>query len=83
MKVADMVRVNECLSASGKPPNRPCECFFCGNGSNRIGLITEELYDNLAEPAVRGWLAVFDVGEWAFWQPDVSEGDVEVISASR
>ena len=81
MKVADMVRVNECLSASGKPPNRPCECFFCGNGSNRIGLVTEELYEEVHGET--GWLAVFDVGEWAFWPPDVSEGDVEVISESR
>jgi len=79
VKVADMVRVNECLSASGKPPNRPCECFFCGNGSNRIGVVTE----NLPHVDGDGWLAVFDVGEWAFWPPDISEGDVEVISESR
>ena len=76
-----MVRVDECLSASGKPPNRPCECFFCGNGSNRIGVVTEELYDDTYGSP--GWLAVFDVGEWAFWPPELKLGDVEVISASR
>jgi hypothetical protein len=30
-----------------------------------------------------GWLTAFDVGKWAFWPPDVREGDVEVISESR
>ena len=79
MKIGDLVIVPECLSASGKPPGRPCECFFCGNNSNRVGVVTEELCDDYAG----GWLAVFDVGEWAFWPPDVSEGDVEVISESR
>ena len=78
MKVGDLVIVPECLSASGKPPNRPCECFFCGNGSNRIGLVMEELCDKTHENT--GWIAMFDVGNWAFWPPDIREGDVEVIS---
>ena len=82
MKVGDLVIIPECLSASGKPPNRPCECFFCGNGSNRVGLVTEKLYDSVNVDNT-GWLAIFDVGEWTFWSPDIREGDVEVLSEAR
>jgi len=76
VKVGDLVIVPECLSASGKPPGRPCECLFCGNNSNRIGLVTEKLYDSHGN----GFDVAFDIGKWAFWPPDIREGDVEVLS---
>jgi hypothetical protein len=44
-------------------------------------LVTEELYEEVHGET--GWLAVFDVGEWAFWPADFHDGDVEVLSESR
>ncbi len=80
MKIGDLVIVPECLSASGKPPGRSCGCFFCAQNSNRIGMIVKHVPSS---PDYIHWVAVFDVGEWAFYPPDVAAGDVEVISESR
>jgi hypothetical protein len=86
-KVGDLVIIPECLSASGKPRNPrihhipcPCECFFCGQDSHRIGVITELIDEPVAKSSTNiAWVAQFDVGEWCFYPPDVDAGDVEVI----
>ena len=83
-KVGDLVIIPECLSARGKPPNRPCECFFCGQNSHRIGVITELINEPVAKSSTNiAWVVQFDVGEWCFYPPDVDAGDVEVIYESR
>ena len=79
-KVGDLVIIPERLSASGKPPGKKCECFFCGQNSHRVGVLTEIDVDVDDNPY---FVTQFDVGEWCFYPPDVEAGDVEVLSESR
>ena len=47
MRVGDMVRVYDCENIS-------CTCFWCGQKSNRIGVIIQE--------SLVAWVIWFDVG---------------------
>jgi len=80
LKVGDLVKIPECLAACGKPPTKKCGCFHCAQNSNRIGVI---ITSKLEAPDYPHCVAVFDVGEWAFYPPDVAAGDVEIISENR
>ena len=72
MNIGDLVRVRACTVDQYVP----CQCFFCGSGSNRIGFILG--------PAPReGWAVQFDTGQWRLYPMDFEAGDAEVISENR
>lgn len=82
MKVGDVIKVNECMTLSGKRPIKDCGCLLCAQNSNRIGVITgKHLVKNTLDAFY--WSVSLDVGPWNLYQSDVDAGDVEVISESR
>jgi len=70
LKIGDMVWVPECIEY------KICACFFCLNGSNRVGLVTH--VDS--ESTFTAW---FDIGKWDFSREDIGRDGifgVEIIS---
>ena len=74
MKIGDLIQMEQCP----EPPwsDYACECFFCGNDSNRIGLVTGPAPNN-------SWRVMFDCGEWRVDDFEAARGEVKVISESR
>ena len=82
MKVGDLIKINECLTITGKKPIKKCGCFLCGYGSNRTGLVmSEKIVQKTLD--VPYWEVLFDAGQWNIYQSDIDEGDVEIINESR
>ena len=82
MKVGDLVKVSKCDNDDPTyegtlPSNDKCGCWFCSNGSSRIGVIVRKLgsrrdplgtIDPSAAVKFGGyWSVLFDAGEWRLY----------------
>ena len=71
MKAGDLIKVPKCVGPGGG--FILCECFFCSNNSNRLGIVVE-----VAIAAPSQWHVQFDHGRWWLYNDEV-----EVISAAN
>ena len=82
MQVGDLIRVGPCFPEYDGSVS--CECFFCMNKSNRLGVVYEDATDyDSPDGFATGWWVLFDCGIWEVFQSDLKSGEVKVISEGR
>ena len=75
MKVGDLVRVTDCVHEG----DNPCGCLFCGEESNRIGIVLARYRAPKDDLALhRLWTVMFDIGPWELY-----DYEVKIINESR